>query len=122
MKINKKSNMRGPICGLLAVCMSLQLFAAEVTPEQAQTAAENWIRLSPRRMGSTFRSCNAEEMETVRGNTGRAVFHAFNFKGGGFVVTSGDTRLSPIVAFSTSGHLVYEVVHGRNAGNLGALD
>ena len=90
MKINKKSNMRGPICGLLAVCMSLQLFAAEVTPEQAQTAAENWIRLSPRRMGSTFRSCNAEEMETVRGDTGRAVFHAFNFKGGGFVAHSAE--------------------------------
>ena len=103
MKRNKKTSKCRLILVLLAMTVSIPLFAAEVTPEQAQTAAENWIRLSPRRMGSTFRSCTADEMETVRNSSGRAAFHVINFEGGGYVVTSGDTRLSPIVAFSTSG-------------------
>jgi len=86
-----------------AMVAALSLVAGEVTPEAAQVAAENWVKISPRRMGSTFRSSSAEEMETVRNEAGRAVFHAVNLEGGGFVVTSGDTRLSPIVAFSTTG-------------------
>ena len=79
------------------------LQAVEVTPEQAQTAVSNWIRLGPRRMDSEFQSRNAENIKTVRGKTGRAVYHAVNLEGGGFVVTSGDTRLPPIIAFSDKG-------------------
>ncbi|MBQ3289576.1 MAG: C10 family peptidase [Kiritimatiellae bacterium] len=79
------------------------LWAAEVSPEQAQAAVGKWISLGPKRMDSEFQSKDAETPKTVRSKTGRAVYHAVNLKGGGFVVTSGDTRLPPIIAFSTEG-------------------
>ena len=99
--MNNKINIVALAVG--AMFAASALFAGEVTPEEAQVAAENWVRISPRRMGSTFRSSSADEMETVRNEAGRAVFHAVNLEGGGFVVTSGDKRLAPIVAFSTTG-------------------
>ena len=80
-----------------------QVQAGEVTPEQAVTAAQNWVRSNPRRLGSRFATGKAEEMESVSNMTGRTMFHAMNLEGGGYVITSGDTRLSPIVAFSTTG-------------------
>ena len=88
---------------LVAVFAAFALQAVEVTPEQAQAAVGKWIRLSPKRMDSEFRSSDAETPKTVRDKAGRAVYHAVNLKGGGFVVTSGDTRLPPIIAFSATG-------------------
>ena len=79
------------------------LWAAEVSPEQAQAAVGKWISLGPKRMDSDFRSTDAETPKTARNKAGRAVYHAVNLKGGGFVVTSGDTRLPPIIAFSAEG-------------------
>ena len=87
----------------LALFAALPLWSAEVTPDQALTAVENWVSLSPRRMESRFSSETAESMATVRSDTGRAVYHAVNFEGGGFVVTAGDTRITPIIAFSATG-------------------
>ena len=78
-------------------------WAAEVSPEQAQAAVRKWISLGPKRMDAEFRSSDAEVPKTVRNKAGRAVYHAVNLKDGGFVVTSGDTRLSAIVAFSATG-------------------
>ena len=95
-------NMKKLITAFAAVVFA-GVHAAEVTPEQAQTAAGNWVRLSPRRMDSLFRSAKVKEAETAFDESGRAVFHVVNLDGGGFVVTSGDTRLSPIVAFSSTG-------------------
>ncbi|MBP5285657.1 MAG: C10 family peptidase, partial [Kiritimatiellae bacterium] len=82
---------------------AFQIQAAEVAPEQAQTAVGNWLRLGSRRAGASFRSKDAASVRTVRGKTGRAVYHAVDIKGGGFVVTSGDTRLPPVIAFSDEG-------------------
>ena len=91
------------VSAVAVVAMASTSWAAQVTPEQAQAAVGNWIRLGSKRMDSEFRSGNAANTKTVRSKTGRAVFHAVNLEGGGFVVTSGDTRLSPIIAFSASG-------------------
>ena len=88
---------------LAAVFAASALSAVEVSPEQARTAAQNWITINPNRMDSEFRSKSAEAPITVRTKTGRAVCHAVNMKDGGFVVTSGDTRLPPIIAFSSDG-------------------
>lgn len=89
---------------VLVALLVTALSAVEVTPEQAVTAAQNWVKSNPRRLGSRFASGIAAEIETVSNKTGRTMFHAMNFEGGGFVVTAGDTRLSPIVAFSPTGY------------------
>ncbi len=90
-------------CAVLTMATAFVSHAAEVTPEQAQKAAENWIGANPQRMGAAFLSATSASTETVSNETGRAIFHAVNLEGGGFVITSGDTRLTPIIAFSATG-------------------
>ena len=91
---------------LASMGFALSLQAVEVTSGQAQIAARNWVKRSPARMGATFKSLNAEPAETSRDCHGRAIYHVVNFDGGGFVVTAGDTRLTPVVAFSAEGRFV----------------
>ena len=91
---------------LLAMLAASTLWAVEVTSEQAKTAVANWISASSTRLESQFKSRQAESSKTHKTDSGRAVYHAVNLKGGGFVVTSGDTRLSPIIAFSDSGRFI----------------
>ena len=91
---------------LASIGFALALQAVEVTSGQAQTAARNWVKRSPARMGATFKSLNAEPAETSRDCHGRAIYHVVNFDGGGFVVTAGDTRLTPVVAFSAEGRFI----------------
>ena len=88
---------------LAAMTIVPALQAVEVASGQALTAARNWVRRSPARMGSVFRSSNVEAIATVRDDSGRPICHAVNFKDGGFVVTSADTEITPIIAFSDSG-------------------
>ena len=88
---------------LLAMLAASTLWAVEVTSEQAKTAVANWISASSTRLESQFKSRQAESSKTHKTASGRAVYHAVNLKGGGFVVTSGDTRISPIIAFSSTG-------------------
>ncbi|MBR3223237.1 MAG: C10 family peptidase [Kiritimatiellae bacterium] len=92
-----------PVFALAAMVVATTPWAAEVSPEQAQAAVRKWISLGPKRMDAEFRSSDAETPKTVRNRSGRAVYHAVNLKGGGFVVTSGDTRLPAIIAFSATG-------------------
>ena len=77
------------------------LLAAEVSAEQAKTAAKNWIRRNPRPMTAQFAASDGETSTFTRDD--RALFHVLQLEGRGFVVTSGDTKISPIVAFSDSG-------------------
>lgn len=76
--------------------------AAEVTSAQAQTAVKNWVRKNPRAMNGQFRS-NAGGVQTLSNALGRVLCHVIELDGGGFVVTSGDTKISPVIAFSDSG-------------------
>ena len=91
------------VCAALAALAVSTVQAVEVTSEQAKTAAGNWIRRSPNQSKLNFRSTEAKETLTARDASGCALYHAVNFEGGGFVVTSGDTRLTPVVAFSDTG-------------------
>ena len=91
------------VLALAAMMVASALQAVEVTPEQAQTAVGNWIRLTQARKRVAFRSTAVRVTDTARDTLGRAIYHAVNLEGGGFVVTSGDTRLTPLVAFSDTG-------------------
>ena len=91
---------------LAAIAAAQLLPAAEVTPEQAETAAKAWIARGSQRLDAEFRSSGIANMVTVRNKSNRAVYHAFNLEGGGYVIMAGDTRLAPVVAFSGSGTYV----------------
>ena len=93
------------LCALASVAVASAVFAAEVTLEQAQTAARNWVRRSPRRMTAEFASGEVGQAKTSKDDDGRTLYHVVEMDGGGFVVTSGDTELPPVIAFSSSGTL-----------------
>ena len=81
----------------------LSLNAAEVTTEQAGRAVECWLQSDPAlgcRLGDAV-----TEVRTCTTTNGTP-FHVVKLNGGGFVVTSADTALAPIVAFSPSDDLV----------------
>ena len=91
---------------LLAIMGGMSMvFAVEVTPEQAQTAVQNWVRRSPRRMTASFSSGKAGRSKTSKNKEGKALYHVVEMDEGGFVVTSGDTELPPVIAFSAAGAL-----------------
>ncbi len=90
---------------LVAVAAVSAAFAVEVTVEQAQTAARNWVRRSPRQMTAQFASGDVRLARTSKADDGKALYHVVEMDGGGYVVTSGDTELPPVIAFSSSGTL-----------------
>ena len=87
----------------LAVCVSRLASAAEVTAAQAQAAVDAWLQ-DDAALGCALGSA----VDSVRTCSPQAdaSFHVVKLKGGGFVVTSADTTLEPIVAFSSGGDLV----------------
>ena len=87
-------------------------WAIEVTPEQAATAARNWIRKSSARMTAKFATSDAEGVQTSWNENDRALYHVVNLSGGGYVVAAGDTELPPVIAFSEGGRL--DVGDARN--------
>lgn len=87
---------------LSAAMAAAHLFAAEVTAQQAETAVNRWLVNAPSlgcRLGGTV-----ESVRTCTATNG-AQFHVARVAGGGFVVTSADTTLAPIVAFASGGDL-----------------
>lgn len=81
--------------------LALAAGAAPVSVDQAKAAVGRWIRSDAAlgcRLGASVadaRTCTADG----------ASFHVVRLAGGGFVVTSADTRIEPVLAFSDSGDL-----------------
>lgn len=79
--------------------------AAEISAAQARTAVENWVvrdfRPMGARIGQTVRST-----QTFSDHAGNALFHVVRFQEGGFVVTSADDGIQPVIAFSEGDDLV----------------
>ena len=99
--------MRKLLTVLGSVCFALLAHAVEVTADEARLAARNWIVRNPSPLSSRFAACDGA-VETLSDQAGRVLCHVVNLEGGGFVITSGDTKLSPIVAFSDTGTFVSE--------------
>ncbi len=79
--------------------------AEPITMNQAETAAKAWAGnrvytmtddLSGKAVAGVFSYTNA---------TGTVLFHCVNFEGGGYVVTSSDDGIYPVVAFSETGRM-----------------
>jgi hypothetical protein len=87
----------------LAVCATCLVSAAEVTAAQAQAAVDAWLR-DDAALGCTLGGA-AESTRTCAATNG-APFHVVKLAGGGFVVTSADTTLEPIIAFSDGDDLI----------------
>lgn len=92
---------------LAAMVLSFAATAAQVTPEQASTAARNWIRA-----GYSLDKGIGREVESVRAVTAEngATLHIVALKGGGFLAMGADTKVEPVVAFASAGCLAEDPV------------
>ena len=84
--------------GMLVPLMS---FAAPVSLTDAVTAAENWISFGEA-IGTEL-SALAVGAQTYLDDRGEDAVHVVSLEGGGFVVTSTDDEIEPILAYSGTG-------------------
>lgn len=87
---------------LLSLLGPCYLSAAPVSVDDARRAVGNWLRSDAAlgcKLGHAIKS--ARTCSTAKG----AVFHVVELDGDGFVVTSSDTEMEPIVAFSADDDL-----------------
>ncbi len=87
---------------LLGLCFAWQTMAAVITPQQSKTAVSNWLRKDARPMGAAFRGV-VRDAQVFADAQGTPLFNCVNLENGGFVITSADDGIMPIVAFSGSG-------------------
>ena len=94
--------MKKTIKAAIAISMSaLWLSLAigeEVSSDVAEDAARGWINLREA-LGEEI-TAEPESVLTYDAKDGKGKYYVVNLQGGGFVVTSGDTEIEPILAYS----------------------
>ena len=104
MMVNKMIKIAA--CAAIAGAV-LALRAAEVTEAVAKEAVAGWASLQEALTAKDrFAGAAVAKVETFSGRDGLGVFHVVSFEGGGFAVTSGDTEMTPILAYSEDGEFV----------------
>ncbi len=86
---------------IAAIWTTLCLFGAfgdGISPEIAEDAARGWINLRES-LGEAI-TAEPESVLSYDAKDGKGKYYVVNLQGGGFVVTSGDTELEPILAYS----------------------
>ena len=92
---------------VVATSATLPLCAAEVAADEAREAAQGWAALQEALTGKErFAGAEIADVKSYEGKDGRGRFYVVSFAGGGFAVTSGDTEIAPILAYSEDGEFV----------------
>ena len=76
--------------------------AAEITAQQAETAVTHWLARGGAPLGASVGQ-KVQESVVYADDTGAPLFHVVRVAEGGFVVTSADDTVEPIIAFSGNG-------------------
>ena len=89
---------------IVAVASSIACasMGAGVTGDEAAQAVKGWTGLGEA-LGQDFSGVETNSVLTYTGIGGTGTYHVVSLKGGGFVVTSGDTAMEPILAYSKEG-------------------
>ena len=78
--------------------------AAEVSSAEAREAVAGWAALGDALTGAErFGGREIADVATYEGADGNGAFHVVSFVGGSFAVMSGDTEVTPILAYSEEG-------------------
>ena len=83
----------------VATSTSLPLCAEEVTGEEAMNAVAGWVNVKEA-LGTAFTAQPTTNVLAYTAKDGKGKYYVVNLDGGGFVVTSGDTALEPVLAYS----------------------
>ncbi len=87
---------------LFAVC---SVSARPVSELEAEHAVRVWLARTPRQLDTKLAFGQTVSTHAVRDGGDAALFHVVSLDNGGFVVTSADTGVEPIIAISDSGEL-----------------
>ena len=93
--------MKTRIATLWATLCLFGAFGDGISPEIAEDAARGWINLRES-LGEAI-TAEPESVLSYDAKDGKGKYYVVNLQGGGFVVTSGDTELEPILAYSKEG-------------------
>ena len=86
----------------VATSATLPLCADEVTGEEAMNAVAGWVNVKEA-LGAEFTAQPTTNVLAYTAKDGKGKYYVVNLEGGGFVVTSGDTAMEPILAYSKEG-------------------
>lgn len=100
MKSIQKAVSVMPAAVFAMLCTS-GAFGEEVSGDDAMLAARGWINLREA-VGEEI-TAEPESVLSYTANGGKGMYYVVNLQGGGFVVTSGDTEVEPILAYSKDG-------------------
>ena len=92
------------LAALAAICVATApspSFADTVTSDAALAAAKGWVNLRQSMDGGAFSA--PESAKAYPGAEGRGTYYVVSLSGGGYVVTSGDTFLKPVLSYAASG-------------------
>lgn len=105
--MSKRMPLRQIALAVVMLPLCSPLHAAPVTSDQAAGTAEGWLRLSARHpLSEPLRVLASAAPEALADRAGRTVGFVIRLSSGGYIITSADTEIEPIVAFSRSGHYV----------------
>ena len=100
-KALSRALFRASVLTMVAVGAAFPLLADEVSGDDAMSAVAGWVRVKAA-LGEDFTAQPASVKEYA-GQDGKGKFYVVTLEGGGFVVTSGDTELEPVIAYSKFG-------------------
>ena len=80
--------------------------SAEVSKDDAWVAVANFVYLKETLDENAFSEKQAGDVSTFKGADGYCKCYVVSLTGGGYVVTSADTRIAPILAYSSEGDFV----------------
>ena len=99
--------MKNVLIAILALGAAAAAFADAVTEEQVTAAVTGWVNAKAA-LGEEF-TATPESVTAYDAKDGKGKFYVVHLAGGGFVVTSGDTALEPVLAYSKDGTWVDDV-------------
>ena len=89
------------IVAMVATSATLPARADTVTADTALEAAKGWVNLRQSMDGGAFSA--PESAKAYPGADGKGTYYVVSLSGGGYVVTSGDTFLKPVLSYAASG-------------------
>ena len=89
------------IVAMVATSATLPARADTVTADTALEAAKGWVNLRRSMDGGALSA--PESAKAYPGADGKGTYYVVSLSGGGYVVTSGDTFLKPVLSYASSG-------------------
>ena len=86
---------------MVATSATLPARADTVTADAALAAAKGWVNLRQSMDGGALSA--PESAKAYPGAEGKGTYYVVSLSGGGYVVTSGDTFLKPVLSYAASG-------------------